>query len=59
MPRIRPDACVPRYHAACDDLSGIDMRSLELNIDVIADAVGTYAYDLPSPDASTARAPVA
>ena len=37
------DAC---YHAACDDLSNINMKALDANVDVIADAVGTYAYDL-------------
>ncbi|MCX4549405.1 MULTISPECIES: M20/M25/M40 family metallo-hydrolase [unclassified Streptomyces] len=35
------DAC---YHAACDTLKNIDMTAFDLNIDVIADAVGTYAY---------------
>ncbi|RII11970.1 Aminopeptidase S [Streptomyces sp. YIM 130001] len=36
------DAC---YHSACDDLDNIDMVSFGVNIDVIADAVGTYAHD--------------
>ncbi|MGP3951403.1 M28 family metallopeptidase [Streptomyces sp. 7N604] len=39
------DAC---YHAACDDLSNIAMAAFDTNVDVIADAVGTYAYDLGS-----------
>ncbi|WP_431043113.1 M28 family metallopeptidase [Streptomyces sp. P1-3] len=39
------DAC---YHAACDNLSNIDMSTFGTNIDVIANAVGTYAYDLSS-----------
>ncbi|MBT2380556.1 M20/M25/M40 family metallo-hydrolase [Streptomyces sp. ISL-111] len=38
----------PCYHEACDDLSNISMRHFDLNIDVIADAVGTYAHDLRS-----------
>ncbi|MGF1342822.1 M28 family metallopeptidase [Streptomyces flavovirens] len=49
----------PCYHAACDDLKNIDMAHFETNIDVIAHAVGTYAYDLrsltrPVPAAATA-----
>ncbi|MBV7669946.1 M20/M25/M40 family metallo-hydrolase [Streptomyces halstedii] len=38
----------PCYHAACDDLKNIDMAHFDTNIDVIAHAVGTYAYDLRS-----------
>ncbi|HWU08329.1 MAG TPA: M20/M25/M40 family metallo-hydrolase [Streptomyces sp.] len=38
----------PCYHAACDDLDNIDMGHFDTNIDVIADAVGTYAHDLGS-----------
>ncbi len=38
----------PCYHAACDDLDNIDMRHFDTNIDVIANAVGTYAHDLRS-----------
>ncbi|WNF28094.1 M28 family metallopeptidase [Streptomyces sp. C11-1] len=38
----------PCYHAACDDLSNIDMGHFDTNIDVIANAVGTYAHDLSS-----------
>ena len=38
----------PCYHAACDDLDNIDMAHFDTNIDVIANAVGTYAYDLSS-----------
>ncbi|MFD4658185.1 M28 family metallopeptidase [Kitasatospora sp. NPDC058444] len=39
------DAC---YHKACDNLGNIDMGVLDVNIDVIANAVGTYAWDLSS-----------
>ncbi|MFF2073687.1 M28 family peptidase [Kitasatospora sp. NPDC058162] len=39
------DAC---YHKACDDLDNIDMAAFDVNIDVIAHAVGTYAWDLSS-----------
>ncbi|MDT9682640.1 M28 family peptidase [Streptomyces sp. TRM76323] len=38
----------PCYHAACDDLDNIDMTAFDVNIDVIANAVGTYAHDLSS-----------
>jgi Zn-dependent M28 family amino/carboxypeptidase len=34
------------YHAPGDDISNINMRAFDVNIDVIADAVGHYAYDL-------------
>ncbi|MFI9150559.1 M28 family metallopeptidase [Streptomyces sp. NPDC053367] len=34
------------YHAPGDDIRNIDMRALDVNVDVIADAVGHYAYDL-------------
>ncbi|MCY0941810.1 M28 family peptidase [Streptomyces antarcticus] len=34
------------HHTAGDDLTNIDMRALDVNIDVIADAVGHYAHDL-------------
>ncbi|MFI5758178.1 M28 family peptidase [Streptomyces sp. NPDC051569] len=37
------DTC---YHAACDDLAHINRNAFDLNIDVIAHAVGTYAHDL-------------
>ncbi|MEE1754227.1 M28 family metallopeptidase [Streptomyces sp. SP18CS02] len=39
------DAC---YHAKCDDIKNIDMKAFDVNIDVIANAVGTYAHDLSS-----------
>ncbi|MER6995229.1 M28 family metallopeptidase [Streptomyces sp. NPDC000410] len=39
------DAC---YHAKCDDINNIDMTAFDVNIDVIANAVGTYAQDLSS-----------
>ena len=38
----------PCYHEACDDLSNISMKHFDVNIDVIANAVGTYAHDLRS-----------
>ncbi|MFJ8769016.1 M28 family metallopeptidase [Streptomyces clavifer] len=49
----------PCYHAACDDLDNVDMAHFDTNIDVIANAVGTYAHDLrsltrPGPAAPTA-----
>lgn len=39
------DAC---YHAACDDLGNLDMKAFDTNIDIVANAVGTYAHDLRS-----------
>ncbi|MET8679080.1 M28 family metallopeptidase [Streptomyces sp. NPDC004647] len=39
------DAC---YHSACDTIKNIDMSAFDTNIDVIANAVGRYAYDLSS-----------
>ncbi|MGW4700735.1 M28 family metallopeptidase [Streptomyces sp. NPDC004285] len=36
------------YHAKGDDLSNIDMKAFDVNIDVIAHAVGTYAHDISS-----------
>ncbi|MFD3530453.1 M28 family metallopeptidase [Streptomyces sp. NPDC058664] len=36
------------YHAAGDDLGNIDMTAFDVNIDVIANAVGTYAHDISS-----------
>ncbi|MFF1481934.1 M28 family metallopeptidase [Streptomyces sp. NPDC058301] len=38
----------PNYHAAGDTLKNIDRAYFDLNIDVIAHAVGTYAQDLSS-----------
>ncbi|MER7701439.1 M28 family metallopeptidase [Kitasatospora sp. NPDC097605] len=38
----------PCYHKACDDLRNLDMKAFDVNIDVIADSVGTYAWDLSS-----------
>ncbi|MFB7469906.1 M28 family metallopeptidase [Kitasatospora sp. NPDC056184] len=43
----------PCYHKACDDLRNLDLDAFDVNIDVIADSVGTYAWDL-----SSLRAPV-
>lgn len=34
------------YHAAGDDITNIDQKALDINVDVIADAVGHYAHDL-------------
>ncbi|WP_241778520.1 M28 family metallopeptidase [Streptomyces sp. AcH 505] len=48
------DAC---YHLACDDLSNINMTAFDNNIDVIADAVGTYAHDLGPLTAGPSSAP--
>nr|WP_206314560.1 M20/M25/M40 family metallo-hydrolase [Streptomyces coryli] len=50
------DAC---YHAACDDIDNISMRAFDANIDVIANAVGTYALDLSALTAPAASAPTA
>ncbi|CAM5283305.1 M28 family metallopeptidase [Streptomyces hirsutus] len=36
------DAC---YHAACDNLKNISMKAFDVNVDVIANAVGQYAWD--------------
>ncbi|WP_328720695.1 M28 family peptidase [Streptomyces sp. NBC_00247] len=36
----------PCYHAACDTLDNIDRAAFETNIDVIANAVGTWSQDL-------------
>ncbi|MER5885951.1 M28 family metallopeptidase [Streptomyces sp. NPDC001941] len=36
------------YHAAGDDLKNINMTAFDVNIDVIANAVGTYAHDISS-----------
>ncbi|MGA5199713.1 M28 family peptidase, partial [Streptomyces exfoliatus] len=38
----------PNYHAKGDDLTNIDRKAFDVNIDVIAHAVGTYAQDLNS-----------
>ncbi|MGW0364939.1 M28 family metallopeptidase [Streptomyces sp. NPDC002990] len=34
------------YHGAGDDITNIDQKALDINVDVIADAVGHYAHDL-------------
>ncbi|MFD5429231.1 M28 family metallopeptidase [Streptomyces sp. NPDC127084] len=39
------DSC---YHAKCDDIKNISMTAFDANIDIIANAVGTYAIDLSS-----------
>ncbi|MFE0704771.1 M28 family metallopeptidase [Streptomyces sp. NPDC058872] len=36
------------YHAKGDDISNINMTAFDVNIDVIANAVGTYAHDISS-----------
>ncbi|MFG2115065.1 M28 family metallopeptidase [Streptomyces sp. NPDC048718] len=46
------------YHAKGDDITNIDMRAFDINIGVVANAVGTYAHDISSlrkPVASTGR----
>ncbi|MER5932661.1 M28 family metallopeptidase [Streptomyces sp. NPDC002054] len=34
------------YHGEGDDITNIDQKALDINVDVIADAVGHYAFDL-------------
>ncbi|MEU9577447.1 M28 family metallopeptidase [Streptomyces chilikensis] len=51
----------PCYHQACDTLDNISRAALDVNIDVIAHAAGTYAHDLspltaPAPAAAPAAA---
>ncbi|MER7516976.1 M28 family metallopeptidase [Streptomyces sp. NPDC126499] len=36
------------YHAKGDDINNINMTAFDINIDVIANAVGTYAHDISS-----------
>ncbi|MFB7586707.1 M28 family metallopeptidase [Streptomyces sp. NPDC056169] len=36
------------YHAKGDDIRNINMKAFDVNIDVIANAVGTYAHDISS-----------
>ncbi|GEB59834.1 M28 family metallopeptidase [Streptomyces gardneri] len=36
------------YHAKGDDLKNVNMTAFDANIDVIANAVGTYAHDISS-----------
>ncbi|MFE3328580.1 M28 family metallopeptidase [Streptomyces sp. NPDC059176] len=50
------DSC---YHSACDDLTNINMKAFDANIDVIANAVGTYAMDLSSLRKPVASVPTA
>ncbi|MFD9910212.1 M28 family metallopeptidase [Streptomyces sp. NPDC059063] len=38
----------PNYHAKGDDIKNINRKAFDLNIDVIAHAVGTYAQDIRS-----------
>ncbi|EMF01426.1 aminopeptidase [Streptomyces mobaraensis NBRC 13819 = DSM 40847] len=38
----------PNYHAKGDNLSNLDLKAFDTNIDVIAHAVGIYAHDLSS-----------
>jgi Zn-dependent M28 family amino/carboxypeptidase len=49
----------PCYHQACDGLDNIDMTAYEANIDAIADAVGTYAWDTSGLDAPVSHATAA
>ncbi|HZG04314.1 MAG TPA: M28 family metallopeptidase [Streptomyces sp.] len=44
-PGVAYDAC---YHQACDDLENVSTEALGINVDVIAHAVGTYAWDTAS-----------
>ncbi|CAM5704400.1 Amidohydrolase OS=Streptomyces microflavus OX=1919 GN=Smic_47300 PE=4 SV=1 [Streptomyces microflavus] len=50
------------YHAAGDTLRNINTKAFDINIDVIANAVGTYAHDLGSlknpPTAAGRQAPL-
>lgn len=50
------------YHAAGDTLRNINTKAFDINIDVIANAVGTYAHDLGSlknpPAAAGQQAPL-
>ncbi|WP_030158507.1 M28 family metallopeptidase [Streptomyces sp. NRRL S-244] len=46
------------YHGKGDDITNIDQKALDINVDVIANAVGHYAFDLaplskPVPSAPT------
>ncbi|WP_329383595.1 M28 family metallopeptidase [Streptomyces sp. NBC_01351] len=34
------------YHGTGDDITNIDQKALDINVDIIADAVGHYAFDL-------------
>lgn len=45
----------PCYHAACDDLDNISMAAFDANVNVIAHAVGTYAWDTSAVDAAVAK----
>lgn len=47
----------PCYHAACDDIGNIDLKAFDVNIDVIANAVGRYAHDLSPLTLPAAAAP--
>ncbi|WP_245641087.1 M28 family metallopeptidase [Streptomyces megasporus] len=38
------------YHLKCDDLGNVSVKALDINVDVIANAVGTYAWDTGSLD---------
>lgn len=49
----------PCYHAACDDIDNVSMKAFDANIDVIANAVGTYALDLSALTAPVTSAPTA
>ncbi|MEE1939683.1 M28 family peptidase [Streptomyces sp. TRM 70361] len=44
-PGVAYDKC---YHQECDDLGNVNRKALDINVDVIADAVGTYAWDTDS-----------
>jgi Zn-dependent M28 family amino/carboxypeptidase len=44
----------PCYHQACDDIDNVDLHALEVNSDLIAFAMLTYAYSTETSTASRA-----
>ncbi|WP_416237278.1 M28 family metallopeptidase [Streptomyces marinisediminis] len=47
----------PCYHQACDDLDNVNEHALDVNVRVIADAVGRYAWDTSSLTAEVPSVP--
>nr|WSW44456.1 M28 family metallopeptidase [Streptomyces sp. NBC_01001] len=45
------------YHGKGDDITNIDQKALDINVDVIANAVGHYAFDLAPLSRPVAGAP--
>ncbi|MCX4542112.1 M28 family metallopeptidase [Streptomyces sp. NBC_01565] len=45
------------YHGEGDDITNINQKALDINVDVIANAVGHYAYDLAPLSRPVASAP--